>query len=59
VLALVGERPQLRQQARLADARLPVDRQPPRMARFQGVEGVRQLLELMVTPDDRSSAEGV
>jgi hypothetical protein len=32
VLALVGERPQLRQQARLADARLAVDRQPSGVA---------------------------
>jgi hypothetical protein len=59
VLALVGERPQLRQQARLADTGLAVDRQPPRTARLQGVERVRQLLELTVTPDEWPSAEVV
>jgi hypothetical protein len=59
VLALVGKRPQLRQQTRLADARLAVDRQPPGAARLQVVERVRQLLELTVTPDEWPSAEVV
>jgi lipopolysaccharide/colanic/teichoic acid biosynthesis glycosyltransferase len=59
VLALVGERPQLREQARLADTRLAVDRQPPGTTGLQGVERVRQLLELTITPDEWPSAEVV
>jgi hypothetical protein len=59
VLALVGERPQLREQARLADARLAVDGQPPGTARLEVVERAGQLRELRVAPEKRSSAEVV
>jgi hypothetical protein len=57
VLALLGERPQLCQQAGLADARLAVDDQPSGTSGLQGIERVRQLRELTVTPDEWPSAE--
>ena len=59
MLALVGKRLQLRQQARLADARLAIDGQPPWATGIQGVERVRQLLELTVAPDKWPSGEVV
>ena len=56
VTALLGARHQLAQQARLADPRLALERKAARGGVVESVERRLELVELPVTPDQRSAA---